>query len=146
MSRRPKKLQHGIKLGQICDWPDGASSPAEVAAMVKDTGSPLHKSYPSPAGAPALRSDKEKCDVYDQHDWPKLLKALREAIAAKVVADFDGEFPTWAWVWINDVLHKARLTNAGVGDYHGFPVRDPAQYPTPLERIKDAPRVTIPGP
>ena len=38
-----------------------------------------------------------------------------------------GGFPSRAWVWINGVLHEAHLT--GNGEYHGFPLDDPKQYP-----------------
>ena len=53
MAKRPKH-QHAIKRGEICDWPDGVGTPGEVAERVTYRGSPLHKSYPSPAGPPAL--------------------------------------------------------------------------------------------
>jgi hypothetical protein len=81
MARRPK-FQRSIKRGRICDWPDGVGTPDEVAARVTYTGNPIHKSYPSLAGPPALRADEAKCDVYDVADWPRLLEALRQAIRA----------------------------------------------------------------
>ena len=37
---------------------------------------------------------------------------------------------------------KLRLT--GNGEYHGFPLDDPKQYPRPEERLENVPRVTIP--
>ncbi len=106
------------------------------------TGNPIHKTYPSPAGPAALRADEAKCDVYSADHWPMLLDALRQAITARCVGAFRGEFPSRAWVWINGVLHEARLT--GGGDYHGFPINDPRQYPLPAARLEDAPRVEIP--
>lgn len=107
------------------------------------TGNPIHKSYPSPAGPPALRADEAKCDQYAREDWHKLLSALRDAIQARCVGSFRGAFPSRAWVWINGVLHEARLTNEATGDYHGFPINDPRQYPEPLDRVEAAPRVEI---
>jgi hypothetical protein len=142
MTRRPE-FQRAIKRGQICAWPDGVGTPAEVAARVTYTGNRIHKRYPSPAGPPALRADEAKCDVYRATDWPLLLDALRQAIRAACVGRFRGSFPSRAWVWINGVLHEARLT--GAGDYHGFPINDPRQYPEPQTRLEDAPRVTIPS-
>jgi hypothetical protein len=141
MARRPKS-QRSIKRGRICDWPDGVGTPDEVAARVTYTGHSIHKSYPSPAGPPALRADEAKCDVYDAADWPRLLEALRQAIRNRCVGEFRGAFPSRAWVWINGVLHEARLT--GGSDYHGFPINDRRQYPEPEDRLENAPRVEIP--
>src|SRR5438876_11056052 len=141
MAKRPR-FQRGIKRGRICDWPESAATPEEVAARVSYTGHPIHKTYPSPAGPPAWRADEAKCDSYESHAWPMLLDALRQAIRARCVGNFRGDFPSRAWVWINGVLHEARLT--GNGDYHGFPVNDPRQYPEPQARLEEAPRVEIP--
>ena len=143
MARRPS-YQHGIKRVKICDWPEGADPPEEVAARVTYTGNPKHKTYPSPAGPPAKRSDAAKCDKYTPDNWPRLLMALRQGTRATCVGAFRGNFPFRAWVWINGVLHEARLTNEATGDYHGFPINDPSQYPEPLDRVEAAPRVEIP--
>lgn len=75
MPKRPE-FQREIKRGRICEWPDGVGTPEELAARVTYTGSAIHKSYPSPAGPPALRADKAKCDQYDAEAWPLLLEAL----------------------------------------------------------------------
>lgn len=143
MARRPS-FQHGIKRGKFCEWPLDAPTPEELAKQVTYTGNPKHKTYPSPAGPPAKRSDAAKCDKYAIDDWPKLRCALRMAIRAGCVSEFRGGFPFRAWVWINGVLHEARQTNQGSGDYHGFPLNDPTQYPVPLARLEAAPRVDIP--
>lgn len=133
-----------MKRGQIRDWPAGAGTPAAVAARVTYTGNAVHKSYPSPAGPAAIRADKAKCAHYAPEQWPDLLEALRIAIRARYVSGFSGQFPDRAWIWINDVLHEARLTNEGTGDYHGFPIDDPRQYPEPVDRVEAAPHVRIP--
>ena len=143
MPRRPVH-RHEISRGQIIEWPEGVGTPEEVAARATFTGSSLHKTYPSPAGPPALRADKSKCDRYPDSAWPRLLSALREAIAAGCVGSFRGAFPARAWVWINGVLHEARLTNEATGEYHGFPINDPRHYPEPADRLEAAPRVEIP--
>jgi hypothetical protein len=142
MPRRPQ-YQRGIKRGRIIDWPDGVGTPNQVADRVTYTGNAVHKTYPSPAGAPAHRADKAKCGRYSAEQWPRLLEALQAAIRAGCVSDFRGAFPERAWVWINDILHEARLTNEGTGDYHGFPVNDSRQFPEPINRVEAAPRVQI---
>lgn len=143
MARKPKH-QRGIKRGRIVDWPEGVGTPAEVAERVSYKGSVEHKLYPSPAGPPAYRADKAKCDRYSQEQWPRLLDALRAAIRAGCVGHFRGSFPDRVWVWINEVLHEARLTNEGTGEYHGFPLNSTLQYPEPVDRVMEAPRVEIP--
>ena len=143
MARRPS-YRHGIKRADICDWPEGVGTPEVVAARVTYTGSPKHKTYQSPAGAPAQRADAAKCARFSEANWPRLGVALRMAIREGCVSSFRGAFPYRAWVWINDVLHEARLTNKDVGDYHGFPIDDPRQYPEPADRLEAAPRVEIP--
>jgi hypothetical protein len=144
MAKRPE-FKRGIKTGRIIDWPAEADSPEEVAERVTYTGNRLHKTHPTPAGSPAWRqwADKAKCDIYGEEQWPLLLNALQEAIRARCVGGpFTGGFPSRAWVWINEVLHEARLT--GNGDYHGFPLDDPRHYPEPTDLLENAPRVHIP--
>jgi hypothetical protein len=136
-------LLFGKSRTEICDWPDGVGSPDEVAERVWYRGSSLHKTYPSPAGPPALRADEAKCDFYESEHWPLLLDALRQAIRCRRIGPLRGGFPSRAWVWINGVLHEARLT--GNGEYHGFPLDDPKQHPRPLDRLENAPRVTVPS-
>lgn len=141
--KRPK-FEHGIKPGSIRDWPEDADTPEAVASRVTYTGSRLHKTHASPAGVPALRADKAKCDDYPQAEWPRLAEALRKAIISGIVSEFRGGFPARAWIWINGVLHEARLTNEAAGDYHGFPINDVRQYPKPMDRVEGAPHVEIP--
>lgn len=143
MAKRPR-FQHGIKRVRICEWPSDAPTSDELARRVTYTGSPKHKKYPSPAGPPAKRSDAAECDRFAVADWPRLLEALRLAIREGCVGEFRGSFPSRAWVWVNGVLHEARLTNEVTGDYHGFPLNDAIQYPEPLDRVEAAPRVEIP--
>lgn len=143
MVRRPN-YRRGIKRGRFADWPENVPSAECVAKQVRYVGSPLHKTYATPAGPPAYRSDKAKCDHFSVQEWPKLVDALQSAIKQKSVGEFRGQFPSRAWVWINDVLHEARQTHPEQGEYHGFPLDDPAFYPLPLSQLEDAPRVQIP--
>lgn len=142
MPKRPRH-QRNIKHGQFIDWPGGVPSPSDVAQRVELRGNTEHKTYLSAFGPPANFSDKTKCDRYREEDWPKLVEALRRAIESRSVGSFRGDFPSRAWVWINDVLHEARLENQALGHYHGFPL-DPPEYPLPIDRLKGVPHVEIP--
>ena len=58
--------------------------------------------------------------------------------------EFRGDFPSRAWVYINGVLHEARLTNQAIGEYHGFPLEYDEQFPEdPHDLLRNAPRVDI---
>jgi hypothetical protein len=144
-TKRPGYIQHhhDIKPGKIVDWPEEAASPEEVSKKVSYKGNTQHKTYLSPAGHPALKWDKSKCDKYAPNDWGKLQSLLQEAIRAACTSEFDGDFPSRAWAFINGVLHEARLHNRDLGEYHAFPLNDECQYPTPIERLDQAPDVTI---
>lgn len=142
--RSRPEFRRKIKVGHIADWPHAADTPDVVAARVRYEGNAEHKTYHSPAGPPALHADKAKCDEFARADWPRLQEALRRAIESECVAHFRGDFPSRAWVWINDVLHEARLTSEEQGTYHGFPIDDPRQYPGPEHALERAPHVTIP--
>jgi hypothetical protein len=88
--------------------------------------------------------DKSKCDKFGFDTWPLLEQALRDAILAGCVDEFNGDFPSRAWAYINGVLHEARVHNFMLGEYHAFPINDESQYPTPPERLENAPHATIP--
>lgn len=142
MSRRPS-YRRRIKRGQIVPWPDDAGSPEEIAGVVTYTGNPVHKTYPVLGVPPAWRADKAKCDRFAESEWEKMRDALRQAIRGGYVSEFRGGFPERVWAWVNGVLHEARLTNERTGDYHGFPINDPRQYPLPAALLENAPRVEI---
>lgn len=148
MPKRPlysKKPKHHIKTGKIVDWPSDEVSPEEVAEKVTYTGHPKHKKYKSPAGHPAYELDAAECDHFAERDWHLLEDTLRQAIRQRCVGQFRGEFPSRAWAYVNDVLHEARLTGEGQGDYHGFPIDDERQYPLPHRTLEGrVPHVTIP--
>ncbi len=150
MARRPayQRQEKQIKRGTVAArWP-GRLSPQEVAARATYIGSGEHKTYPSEDGLWTFdpRADKAKCDKYDRTQWSQLVDALRVAIRAGCVdEDFRGDFPSRVWVYINEVLHEARLSNAGLGQYHGFPVEYEEHVPhDPLGLLRNAPHAKIP--
>jgi hypothetical protein len=96
---------------------------AVLAARVRYEGSAEHKTYPSPAGPPRLRSDATPCppDLKDPH---VLTGWLRDAIASgQVGAPWDHDFPQYAWIRRGSRCFEARLSNRELGTYHGYPLR-----------------------
>lgn len=150
MAKRPKyqRPKEDFQPGVVApNLPDAAAAQA-IAARVRYIASGEHKNYPSPMGLWTIghKIDKAKCDHIDPHNWALLERALREAITAGcVAAEYRGEFPARAWAYINGTLHEARLTNQTRGEYHGFPLDYPEQFPEdPHNILRNAPRVTIP--
>src|SRR5262245_60910545 len=115
MLKKPGHQQHGISRGRIVGWPVAAPRPEDVAALATFNGDNEHKTYDSPAGPPALKCDKAKCDQYEVSQWSNLQSVLRDAIMSGCVGPFRGDFPYRAWAYINGVLHEARLTNQEQG-------------------------------
>jgi hypothetical protein len=59
---------------------------------------------------------------------------------AGCVAEFENEFPSRVWAYINGILHEARLHNVQLGEYHGFPLEFPEQMPIdPNGMLRKAP-------
>jgi len=149
MAPRQPTHVHAIKRGKVIPWPVDAPSPEDIASRVTYTGNNIHKAYKSPAGDAALKADEAKCETYRRCDWPKLAEALRIAIRARCTGQFRGEYPSRAWIRVNGVLHEARLTSQGQGDYHAFPLNDPAQYPlshdaSTKDILENVPNVIVP--
>jgi len=68
------------------------------------------------------------CDQFVESGWHTLLAALQEAFRRSCVqVDSQKEFPTRAWAYVNGTLHEARITNQGLGEYHGFPLEYESQ-------------------
>ena len=96
---------------------------AAVAARAHYVGSGEHKSFPSFAGAPALRADASKCDP-SLADAAELTGWLREAILAGQVGEplESNSFPRYVWVVRGDTCYEGRLVNAELGQYKGYPL------------------------
>lgn len=104
------------------------SDPADLARCADAAtyvGSPEHKSFPSFAGQPKLRSDASRCPTHlksaDQiTDW------LREGILQGNVSDLPpgSGFPRYVWVYREETWFEARITNEAQGWYKGYPLAD----------------------
>ena len=101
---------------------------AKVAEEAVYVGSSEHKSFPSFAGPPKLRSDATRCDPsFD--DVSVLTEELRKAIRrGQVGAPWEGSFPRYAWARIDHDCYEARLVNSGNGQYKGYPLH-PSECP-----------------
>lgn len=82
-----------------------------------------HKDYLTSAGPGNLRSDATRCprglDFDEVREWLK--DAFR---AGSVSAALDGEYPRYAWRRVGAQVYEARLSNAGLGQYKGYPIKD----------------------
>ena len=113
----------------------GDESPEDTASRVRYIGSPEHKSYPSPVGRPALRSDATPCDPDTKR--ADINASLREAIRRRCTsARFEQGFPRYAWGWLAGDLYEARHINGPAGTYKGYRLEE-AEYPSDPEHRLD---------
>lgn len=114
--RRPRRRD-------LVEPPEGVEL-ANLADRVRYIGSSEHKSFPSFAGPPKLRSDASRCDPA-LADPQELTKWLRDGVAAgHIGAPWEGSFPRYVWYRRGEMCYEARLVNAGAGDYKGYPLTD----------------------
>jgi hypothetical protein len=112
---RPRKLDRLV--------PGPGIDLAAMAEKVTYVISTEHKDYLTSAGPGRLRSDATACPR--GLDFDNVLKWLREAVReCNLTADMDGEFPRYAWRRIDGQVYEARLSNAGLGQYKGYPIQD----------------------
>lgn len=58
-------------------------------------------------------------------DFDDVLEWLRDAVReCCLTADMDGDFPRYAWRRVDGQVYEARLSNAGLGQYKGYPIQD----------------------
>ena len=95
----------------------------DCAAKVAYVGSPEHKSYPSFAGQPRLRSDATRCPKHLK-DQAQLTGWLQDAIRAGHVSQDPAEvgFPRYVWAFQDGIWFEGRLVNATQGTYKGYPL------------------------
>ncbi len=95
---------------------------AETATYV---GSAEHKSFPSFAGPPKLRSDATRCPTHLK-DPDRITQWLRDAIRnGNVSAPLAGSnFPRYVWALREDMWFEGRVTNEEQGWYKGYPLAE----------------------
>ncbi len=148
MNPRPpahQRREHDFKPGHVDRMDLRVAS--QIAERVTYGGHGKHKDYPAPdhEWEPVHRIGTARCGRFSKSDWPQLQTLLREAICRSCVQlEAQSEFPVRVWAYINDRLHEARVTNRGIGLYHGFPLDFESQKPLdPHDLLRNAPRATI---
>lgn len=96
---------------------------AKMAGEVSYIISTEHKDYLTSAGPGNLRSDATACPR--GLDFTKVEEWLKQAVRdCHVSAILDGEFPRYAWAKVGTQVYEARLSNAGLGQYKGYPIEE----------------------
>lgn len=96
---------------------------SDMAEEVDYVISTEHKDYLTSAGPGNLRSDATRCPR--GLDFDKVREWLREAVrTGDVSATLDGDFPRYVWKRVGTQVYEARLSNAGLGQYKGYPIQD----------------------
>lgn len=113
--RRPRKDDQLV--------PGPGTDLAIVADKVSYIISTEHKDYLTSAGPGNLRSDASACprglDFDEVEGW------LRDAVrGGSVSAVLEGEFPRYVWKRVGTRVYEARLSNAGLGHYKGYPIEE----------------------
>ena len=103
------------------DPPDGTDL-ADLAETARYVGSAEHKSYPSFAGPPKLRSDASRCDpeLADQQALSEWLRA--GIVTGDIGAPWEGRYPRYVWYRREGTYYEGRLVNSELGEYKGYPL------------------------
>lgn len=96
---------------------------ARWAASATYVGSPEHKSYPSFAGPPKIRSDATRCPTHLK-DATTITEWLRAGIEAGNVSDIlaGEDYPRYVWAFREGTWFEGRLTLGPQGQYKGYPL------------------------
>jgi hypothetical protein len=109
---------------------DDAEAAARRAHYV---GSAEHKRGLSSAGNPRLRADATPCPP-EFKDPDALTSWLRQAIRQGMTGGYwEQGLPRYAWWRDGDSCYEARLVNAGLGEYKGWPLAAD-EWPAELAR------------
>ena len=108
-----------------------------IAEHVEYHGSSEHKSYPSRAGPPALRTDATPCDP--DIDWAAISNALAQGVRRGCISEATEQgLPKYVWAWLGGDLYEARHLNGFAGKYKGYRL-EPPEYPRDSDRRLDWP-------
>jgi hypothetical protein len=103
--------------------PGAGTDLAALAGKVSYIISTEHKDYLTSAGPGNLRSDASACprglDFGEVEGW--LRDAVRDGLVSAVL---EGEFPRYVWKRAGTQVYEARLSNARLGQYKGYPIEE----------------------
>lgn len=123
--RRPRRRQ-------IAAPPEGKNL-VSAARRAKYVGSVEHKEVASPAGLPKPRADATICPLVTKRDFARATRWLKDALASgNVGAPWYGAFPRYAWRREGEIVYEAFLVNSAAGEYKGWPLADPSDWPNGL--------------
>jgi hypothetical protein len=118
-------------LKKLCKTIPPEDSLEKLAKDVRYLGSQEHKSYPSPAGKPALKSDSARCAIFQ--DFTPLTAALQEAIRRGAISEsFEHGFPKYVWGAFQGDIYEARHLSTPKGAYKGYKI-EASEYPDGLD-------------
>jgi hypothetical protein len=101
-----------------------------ASQQARYTGSPYHRLAGSAMGRPQERRWPLASKCPNKWDFPSATRALRDAIQAASVCDWDGkDFPQRVWYQEEERLYEARITNGTLGEYHAYPLDDRREWP-----------------
>lgn len=105
----------------------------QIADRAEYHGSAEHKTYPSRAGPPALRSDATPCDQIDYEEINAVLaKGIRRGCVSQTM---EQGFPKYVWGWLGGELYEARHLNGAGGLYKGYRIEPPERPRDPERRL-----------
>ena len=105
----------------------------DIASRVTYSGSPYHKRNAGDFGLtpPAQpRPDKMLCDDAGIVRVADAAHYLREGMRKGMVSEIDSHgYPRYVWAVTKDgIVLEATRTNAGLGEYHGYPLFEPDPF------------------
>ena len=124
------------KRRKIGPWPNDELSPEQVADAAAYVGSPEHKSHPSVAGVPALRSDASKCEPAMTRNAARNTRALQEGIRRRCTSSvFENGFPRYVWTYVDGDVFEARHIRGPAGTYKGYKLEAAEMPDDPLKLL-----------
>jgi hypothetical protein len=101
----------------------------QLAERVAYVGSVEHKRYPSFAGRPRPRADATLCNPSFK-DADQLTEWVRKGLkSGQIGAPWEGDFPRYVWLRVEDAWYEARLVNQTLGQYKGYELGEADDLP-----------------
>ena len=100
-----------------------------MARDAKYRASPYHKTNPADwglSGPPRHRPDKTVCEGFGITCSREAVELLKSSIRCGMISDQQrGNWPQNVWaVDSENTVYEAQLSNSGLGEYHGYPLKD----------------------